>query len=93
MVNISADELQDNARLLRRFDEAVRLGLAERSECGLLRFFAIAEHAVRVGDKNPAGLFSANVAAGRWAHATGVDEDRASRRLVGMRENGDRTLL
>ena len=83
MQNVSREELRDS----KRFDEAVQKGIVNRSEWDQLRFFALAEHALRVGTQNPAGLFSTNVRAGRWEYTSGDDEQNASRRLGEIRAN------
>lgn len=72
-------ELRNDQRTEQLLERAIQkkiLGAGDR-----LNVFAAAEHALRVGSRNPAGLFVWLVANRRWEHITQADEDAAVRRL------------
>jgi len=77
------DDLRSAARLDALFAEAVVRGLVRESPVERLRFFAAAEHAQRVGRRNPCGLFAAVVRRGLWSFISQGDEDRALLALKG----------
>jgi len=79
--HIEAHDLGDPIRLNGLFAQAVRQKLVRGSLSDRLRFFAAAEHALRVGRRNPCGLFAAIVRRGLWAYISQVDEDRAATQL------------
>lgn len=79
--HIEAHDLGDPVRLNGLFAQAVRQKLVRGSLSDRLRFFGAAEHALRVGRRNPCGLFSAIVRRGLWAYISQVDEDRAATQL------------
>ncbi len=71
--------LHDDQLTLRLLDCAIQrriVGTGDR-----LNVFAAAEHALRVGSRNPAGLFVWLVVNRRWDYVTQADEDAARRRL------------
>lgn len=70
-------ELVHTPALNRRFREMVEGGLLEASEADRLRFFAAAQHALRVGRQNPCGLFYAVVTRGLWQFISHADEEGA----------------
>lgn len=47
------------------------------SRAGRLRFFAAAQHALRIGGKNPCGVFVTILCRGLWSYISRSDEDRA----------------
>lgn len=79
--HIEAHDLGDPIRLNGLFAQAVRQKLVRGSLSDRLRFFAAAEHALRVGRRNPSGLFAAIVRRGLWAYISQTDEDRAAAQL------------
>jgi hypothetical protein len=79
--NVVPGDFRDTGRLLDLYEQAVGLGLVTASECGRLRFVAVAEHAQIIGTKNPCGLFVRLVRGGLWHFATYDDETTASVRL------------
>jgi len=74
-------DLRDAARLDSLFEQWVGEGLLQASSAERVRFFAAAEHALRVGTRNPCGLFVAVVRRGLWSYVSQGDEDRAVQRL------------
>ena len=65
---------------------------ARDGEAGRVEFLAAAIHAVKVGTRNPAGLFAAILRKKLWGYITQADEDQARnalRRAVGRRPEGD----
>lgn len=85
---IAIQDLRDSSRLLALFEEAVRREFVKKCEADRLKFFAGAERAVRVGERNPCGLFATLVRHKLWHHITLDDEDTARRRLKQMEEEG-----
>jgi len=83
--HVLAIDLRDANRLERLFAQAQRRGLSPGGEAARLRFFAAAARALRVGTRNPPGLFASIVRRGLWAHLCLEDEDLACRRMAGMR--------
>jgi hypothetical protein len=79
--HIEVHDLRDPARLNGLFVQAVRRKLVRGSLSDRLRFFAAAEHALRVGRQNPCGLFAAILRRGLWAYISQADEDRAAVKL------------
>lgn len=82
--HIQAIDLHDANRLECLFVQAQRYGLSPGGEAARLRFFAAAARALRVGTRNPPGLFASIVRRGLWAHLCMEDEDLACRRMAGM---------
>jgi len=76
------DDRRSVVRLDSLFKQAVDSGLVRESSAERLRFFAAAEHAARVGTRNPCGLFVAIVRRWLWSYVSQGDEDRA---LEGIR--------
>jgi len=74
-------DLVDSHRLLSLFEQSVDLGHLSNCPADRLRFFAAAEHALRVGNRNPCGLFAQLVRQRLWRFSTQRDEDRARPRL------------
>lgn len=74
-------DLSDPERLLVLLKQAQARGHVGKSESERLKFVAAAKRALRVGTRNPAGLFAAIVRRGLWHHATCCDEDGARRVL------------
>jgi len=79
--HIEADDLRDDERLRRLLRQALGRRWLSDSEADRLRCFAAAEHALRVGTRNPAGLFAWLLQRRCWSFITGEDEERARRRL------------
>jgi len=71
------EDLRNASRLALLFSEAVQGGLVQESPADRLRFFAAAEHALRIGKQNRCGLFAAVVRRGLWRFISQADEDRA----------------
>lgn len=74
---VQLSDLRDAARLDSLFGQAVSRGLVRESAAEQLLFFAAAEHAKRVGRRNPCGLFAAVVRRGLWRFISQADEERA----------------
>lgn len=75
--SLTVAELWDPNRLDRRFHVAVEAGLVDSGIAGRLRFFAAAQHALRVATRNPCGLFATVVRRRLWSFISQEDEDRA----------------
>jgi hypothetical protein len=85
---ITTAELRDDQgtkRLLKRAVTNRLVGPGDR-----LNVFAAAEHALRVGTRNPAGLFVWLIVNRRWDFVTQGDEDEARRRLLRMERSPTR---
>lgn len=61
----------------RRFEDAVRRGLANASEAGHLGFLGLIEHAKHCGTKNRPGLLRSLVERQHWHFITQRDEEQA----------------
>jgi hypothetical protein len=81
------EDLTDDRRLTVLFEEAARRGTVENSPDGRLRFFAVAVHALRIGE-NPPALFGQLVRTGRWLYAS-VDDETAANARIKRFEYGD----
>jgi hypothetical protein len=79
--DVRVEDLKDTARLLDLLGQAVTRGLVSGSEADRLRFVGAAEHALAIGQGNPAGLFVYLVRGACWRYITQEDEDRANARL------------
>lgn len=79
--HIVSSDLSSSPRLLELHRQAVRTGLADASEHGLLQFVALAEHARVYATKDPCGLFISNLKNRRYGFINQTDEDRANRRI------------
>jgi hypothetical protein len=75
------EDLKDTGRLMDLLGQAVARGLVSTSEADRLRFVASAEHALAIGQGNPAGLFVYLVRGKLWRYLTQDDEDRANVRI------------
>ena len=73
--------LQETGRLLALLDHARAQGLCGPSAPDRLRFVALAEHALRVGSKNPCGLFARLLGRQCWDFITDADDAAAQQRL------------
>lgn len=89
---VHEEDLRNGQRLAVLFEQALRDGLVGSSESDRLKFLSAAERALRVGTTNKAGLFVAVVRRGLWHHVSTLDEDRARRRLPGLRAPTQGTL-
>ena len=78
--HVQVDDLRDDDRLLRLLRLAVGRRWLSDSEADRLRGFAAAEHALRVGTYNPAGLFVWMLRRRCWSFITAADEDGACAR-------------
>lgn len=78
---LEVEELREPVRLQQRFQATVAAGVVEPGAASELRFFAAAEHALRVAERNPCGLFVSTLVHHRWGFITQWDEDRARERL------------
>lgn len=79
--DVVSEDLRETDRLLELHREAVAKELISESESDRLRFVAAAEHARKIGKRNPCGLFIRLVRGKLWQYLTQDDEDAASRRL------------
>jgi hypothetical protein len=79
--SMSMAELGDPDRLTSRFRLGAQAGLVDDSVASRLRFFAAAQHALRVGTRNPCGLFATLVRRRLWRFISQEDEDRARNSL------------
>lgn len=75
------EDLADTGRTLALYATAVSRGWIEDSEHARLMFVAAAVHAIRVGDRNPPGLFRSTVTKQRWLFIAEGDVDEAAARL------------
>lgn len=83
--DVCIEDLKIPARLEVLFEEARRRGLTRDGEAARLCFHSAAAHALRVGRRNPPGLFVSIVRRGLWSFISAVDEEVA-RKLT--RPNG-----
>jgi hypothetical protein len=91
--DIQAEDLRSVSRMLALHAEAVRAGIAQGSEAGRLAFLAAAIHAVRVANRNAAGLFATIVRKQLGHFATQDDEERARRCLQRWQSKQESTVL
>jgi len=75
------EDLKDTGQLLDLHQQAVARKSINAGEGNRLRFVAAAEHALMIGDRNPAGLFAWVVRGACWRYITAEAEDRARERL------------
>lgn len=73
--NVIAEDLTHPRRIAGLFKQARLKGWVHRAEADIINVFAMAAHALRVGKKNPAGLFVSNVASRNWHFLSQRDED------------------
>jgi hypothetical protein len=78
---LTPEDLKSPARLQALFDQANATGLVGRTEARRLDFFAAAEHALRVAERNNCGLFFSIIRNGWWHHISQEDEDHARAKL------------
>jgi len=90
---IRSEDLHDAGRTDVLFFEACRNKLVSQSEVNQLRFHAAAAHAIRIGKRNPPGLFATIVRQGLWSFLSAADEDLARRKLVSVTRNQYLELL
>jgi hypothetical protein len=79
--DVRVEDLRDTGRLLELHGQAVASGVISASEADRLRLVAAAEHAIEIGEGNPAGLFIHLVRGRCWRYLTGAEEDRANARI------------
>jgi hypothetical protein len=79
--DVRVEDLKDTARLMDLLGQAVARGWVSGSEADRLRFVGAAEHALAIGQGNPAGLFVYLVRGKLWRYLTQADEDRANGRI------------
>jgi hypothetical protein len=84
--HVMLDDLKDRRRLRCLFAESVMRGWCKATEAQELDFFAAAARAVRVGTRNPCGLFATLVRRQGWRFLSGEDEDRGRRMLRELHE-------
>ncbi|MBA5868343.1 MAG: hypothetical protein GDA67_16745 [Nitrospira sp. CR1.3] len=82
--NVRLEDLHNPHRLDVLLEEAQRRHLVPAGEAARLRFHAAAAHAVRLGKRNPPGLFASIVVRGLWSFLGGIDEDLAGRQLANL---------
>lgn len=82
LTHVTPEDLKNPVRLEALFVQAQQRGWTPGGEAARLRFVAAAEHAGRVGRRNPPGLFASIVRRGLWAFISAADEDAARKRLV-----------
>jgi hypothetical protein len=79
--DVRVEDLKDTGRLLDLLGQAVARGWVTVAEADRLRFVGAAEHALAIGQGNPAGLFVHLVRGKLWRYLTQDDEDRANGRI------------
>lgn len=81
--HVRIEDLTETQRLMELFDQFVACGMIGGSKADLLWFVGAAEHALRVGERNPCGLFVETVRnkSQRVLWVTQEDEERARKRL------------
>ena len=87
--HLDVQDLRIDERTQRLFQRAVLAKVVGRGD--RLNVFAAAEHALRVGSRNPAGLFVWLLVNRCWGYVTQVDEDVARQRL--QRLDGSEPVL
>lgn len=80
------EELRDVESLLRRYGRATQERLVSPTSAGRLAFVAAAQHARRVGERNPCGLFVTVIRRELWSYISQADEDAARRMLRGFED-------
>jgi hypothetical protein len=85
--DVRVEDLERTDRLLELYGQAVTRGIVTASEADRLRFVGAAEHAMAIGEANPAGLFAFLVRGRCWRYLTQADEDRATARLKAHRRS------
>jgi hypothetical protein len=79
--DVRVEDLKDTDRLMELLGQAVARGLVSGSDADRLRLVGAAEHALAIGQGNPAGLFMYLVRGKLWRYLTQEDEDRANVRI------------
>lgn len=79
---IRASDLTSKAAMSKLFARAAKAGHVDYGEAGLLKVLTAAEHALRIGTRNPSGLFVWLVTRGNWHYLSQADEDAARRRCL-----------
>lgn len=90
--HVRPEDLSDAHRLDGLLAEARSQAWLPRGEAAQLRFYAAAAHAIRIGNRNPAGLFATIVRRGLWSFLSQQDEDRARATLAQCRETPRQTV-
>jgi hypothetical protein len=86
MRDVKIGDLENPKRLAALFIDAERRGLVKRCEADQLAFFAVAEHARHVGNKNAPGLFASLVRKRCYAYTAQEDEEVARRTVAALRQ-------
>jgi len=81
LTNVTPEDLKTPNRLESLFVQARDHGLTQGGEAARLRFFAAAKHALRVGRRNPPGLFVSIIRRGLWSFISVIDEDAARQQV------------
>jgi len=79
---VRMEDLRDPRRIDVLYRHAQERKLVQRGQAARMRFHAAAVHAIRLGKRNPAGLFATIVRRGLWSFLSCRDEDAAARRLM-----------
>jgi hypothetical protein len=79
--DVRVEDLKDTGRLMDLLGQAVARGMVSGSEADRLRLVGAAEHALAIGQGNPAGLFVYLIRGKLWRYLTQDDEDRANVRI------------
>jgi hypothetical protein len=85
---VTVADLRDVRRLLVLFAQAVVRGWIDGSEASRLRFVACAVHALRVGDRNPPGLFAACYRRRMLFDPISAEDEDEARRMLAKHEHG-----
>ena len=75
--NVVLEDLRDTERLLVLYHQAIETQLVEGSEATQLAFFALAQHVIAYGPKNPGGLFRQLLTRKQFQVITQAEEDAA----------------
>lgn len=81
LAQVSQDDLEDPWRLAALFKQARLRNWVCKCEADILCVFSAAQHALRVGTRNPPGMFYWMLSTKRWEYLSGRDEDRARKML------------
>lgn len=78
-LDVSLADLKDPLRLRELFTACGRAGLVTETDAERLRFCGAAAHALRVGTRNPCGLFASMVRRGLWKFISAADDEQGGR--------------